>query len=256
LITPTERALPLWVAWTLSGRTYSEELPLELAGLTAAERKALRSFLESPTDGDLAAELVAWLNTYPSRSRTVTYRRYASGEVVTVASHTTNANKSGATVVAGFADRSAWLLPSRYKGVGAATAHGELQVDRAIATSNDGGRLELDLSGLGPVAWEVVWDPGGARFAEGFDFAAPDLDEPAAADCRPADLGADHVVACLRSRPQTPDVLKLLLEPLGKILTRIERYESLDDAARLDALEELEAEAQVLADRARTAREP
>ncbi|MEO1367914.1 MAG: hypothetical protein AAFX50_12130 [Acidobacteriota bacterium] len=256
-VTPTERALPLWVASALTGRSYSEELPLDFAGLTAAERDALRRFLAMPTDGDLAAPLVAWLDTYPSRSRRVTYRRYASGEVVTVASHTTNANKSGATVVAGFADRSAWLLPSTYKGVGAATAHGELRADRAVATSNDGGRLELDLSGLGPVAWEVLWSPEGARFAEGSGFTVPELDEPTPASCRPSELGdAVKTIACLRARPSTPDALRALLGPLGEIVRLTARYEESAGDDRRRVLEELEAEARTLAETARAARAP
>ncbi|MEM8997867.1 MAG: hypothetical protein AAGF23_24010, partial [Acidobacteriota bacterium] len=100
-------------------------------------------------------------------------------------------------------------------------------------------------------------DPAGARFAEGYDFAAPQLEDPTTASCRPAELDdAVALAACLRTRPQTADALKALLEPLGKILRLAASYESLDDDARRQMLEALEVEARLLADRARDARTP
>ena len=228
-----ERSLPLWVAKTLTGRSYSETLPLELVGLSASERDTLRAFLAEPTHRELAARLVSWLDTYPSDSRTVTYRRFQSGDVVTVASHTTNANKSGAVVAAGVAARSVWLLPSRFAGVGAAMAQGQLLADRAIATSNDGGRFELDLSTLGEVAWEAVWDPQGARL-DGEDV------EPAPS-CSLADLrGAVQTTNCLRDEAgAVPPELSGITEPLSLILTLLEDYEELPEEGRGAALERI-----------------
>lgn len=235
-----ERSLPLWVAKTLTGRSYGETMPIELTGLSAAERQTLRSFLTDPGDRQLATRLVRWLDSYPSLSRTVTYRRYQSGDVVAVSSHTTNANKSGAVVTAGLGSKSIWLLPSRFAGVGAATAQGQLLEDRAIATSNDGGRLELDLSALGEVAWEAVWDTEGARLL-GEEV------EPAPA-CALADLeDASATVACLRAEGSTPEELDGLFEPLGLILTLLKGYEDLPDDDRAAARERIAAAAEAIA---------
>ena len=164
-IQPGARGGTLWTVHRLTGKGFGQTVDPSVFGLTADERRTLAGFLNAPTDLGLARRVGAWLDGYPNWKRTVlTIRRYGSGAVLTVLSRTSNANKSGAVITLGTREASTWLLPSAYRGVGAATAEGSIQGTTAVATSNDGGRLSLDLSGLGEVAWEARWTGDGLVF--------------------------------------------------------------------------------------------
>ncbi|MEM1181361.1 MAG: hypothetical protein AAGM22_23665 [Acidobacteriota bacterium] len=162
---PGELTLALWVVRKRTGRAFAEEAPFHLFGVTRDEARMLGQFLRDPAArGDLAAGLAKWLDPYPARNQRLLYRRYASGAALGVLDKTTNGNKGGSTVVLGRPSGvSEWLLPSRYNGDGAATAFGAIEGGTAVATSTDGGRLEIDISKFGAIAWEVVWDTEGAR---------------------------------------------------------------------------------------------
>ena len=167
-IEPGSRGGTLWTVQTLTGKTFGETVDPASFGLSEQERKTLRAFLSTPTDETLARRVGAWLDGYPYWPRlTLSIRRYGSGAVVTVMSSTYNASKSGAVVVAADRQSSTWLLPSAYKGVGAVQAWGEIVGNTAIATSKDGGRWQLDLSGFGALAWQARWTDQGLHFGAG-----------------------------------------------------------------------------------------
>lgn len=131
-------------------------------GLDDEERAALRAFLEQPTHPRRAARLASWLEGYPRPAESpITIRRYQDGKILTVLGRTRNANKSGAVVVGFDGRNSIWIAPSRFRGVGAATAFGKIEDGRALAVSGDGHRMELRIGDWGALAWELEWGADG-----------------------------------------------------------------------------------------------
>lgn len=168
-----EMAGGVWTVQQLTGKKYRQTVSASFFGLTADERRTLRSFLQNPTNGRLAREVASWLDGYPQLPGvTSTYRRYMSGVTLSVLSRSSHASKGAANVVLGGREGATeWLLPADFARKKVPTTHGAIEGHHAVATA-PGRRLTTNLNGLGPIAWEAHWTPQGVRFVGDSEPAA------------------------------------------------------------------------------------